>query len=306
MTQIKMSPRRTKLKKRIKLPMIKKLILSLSLLISTSLVFANTSFYIQAHQDDWQLFMGSSAMKDIKSGNKVVFIYTTAGNAAKPNPQDFWVARELAALESTKFATENDNVNCSISIVNGHNIKRCETGNAISYFMRIISGDISSLRVGESIGSTIDSSTSYASWNDFHSTLKQIILDEKTSGSVWINAPEFCTCLLSGSNPDHLDTARAVYFATTGEGWGRVWYLDYIIRTKDINTSQEDYMNKVSTFMIYDRTMQENYIVNGRGESTYCESDSSASLYSQWLLREYRRSDNGINAVGCSPCPSTN
>ena len=39
-------------------------------------------FYIGAHQDDWQLFMSPQAYYDLIADNtRVVFIYTTAGDA---------------------------------------------------------------------------------------------------------------------------------------------------------------------------------------------------------------------------------
>ena len=42
--------------------------------------FTSVSYSIQAHQDDWQLFMGSKIMADLNvSGRKVVFITLTAG-----------------------------------------------------------------------------------------------------------------------------------------------------------------------------------------------------------------------------------
>ncbi len=43
--------------------------------------YARLSFYVVAHQDDWQLFMGYYAHNDISDKNsKTVFIYTTSGN----------------------------------------------------------------------------------------------------------------------------------------------------------------------------------------------------------------------------------
>ena len=40
------------------------------------------SFYFAAHEDDWQLFMNSSAFQDvIKGAAKTVFVHLTAGDA---------------------------------------------------------------------------------------------------------------------------------------------------------------------------------------------------------------------------------
>jgi hypothetical protein len=46
--------------------------------------YNSTSFYIVAHQDDWQYFMGINAAHDLKNpGTKVVFLFITAGDACK-------------------------------------------------------------------------------------------------------------------------------------------------------------------------------------------------------------------------------
>jgi LmbE family N-acetylglucosaminyl deacetylase len=42
----------------------------------------SVAFYVGAHQDDWQLFMSPQAYYDLTtSGTRVVFIYTTFGEA---------------------------------------------------------------------------------------------------------------------------------------------------------------------------------------------------------------------------------
>src|ERR1700761_6558189 len=59
--------------------------------------YSNLCYYIVAHQDDWQLFYGQQAFSDlIEPGARVVFIYTTAGDAG--GSEDWWRAREQGAL----------------------------------------------------------------------------------------------------------------------------------------------------------------------------------------------------------------
>ena len=60
--------------------------------------YSSLAFYVTAHQDDWELFRGQQAYKDLAtSTNKVVFIYVTAGDAGRTN--GWWEARERGALQ---------------------------------------------------------------------------------------------------------------------------------------------------------------------------------------------------------------
>lgn len=79
----------------------------------------STLFYAVGHQDDWQLFMNPNAYHDarIEPNTKVVFIYTTAGDAGRndgplegpaPGAADdpttpYYVARENGAIEAARF-----------------------------------------------------------------------------------------------------------------------------------------------------------------------------------------------------------
>src|SRR5947209_5394289 len=58
-------------------------------------------FYISAHQDDWQLFRGERAYRDLRApGLRVVFVYTTAGDSGDGPGASWWRARERGALAS--------------------------------------------------------------------------------------------------------------------------------------------------------------------------------------------------------------
>jgi hypothetical protein len=52
-------------------------------MVTTSTFAASsTSFYVVAHEDDWQLFMGLNAALDVPApDSKTVFVHTTAGDA---------------------------------------------------------------------------------------------------------------------------------------------------------------------------------------------------------------------------------
>src|SRR5690348_6845283 len=64
--------------------------------------FAEVSFYVVAHADDWQLFMHPNVFNDlITPSGKVVFIITTAGDAGAN--ELFWAAREEGMKSSIRF-----------------------------------------------------------------------------------------------------------------------------------------------------------------------------------------------------------
>src|SRR3954451_16357350 len=65
-------------------------------------LYAQISFYIVAHADDWLLFMQPNAHKDlVDSHNKVVFIISTAGDAGED--EKYWCAREEGIKSSIRF-----------------------------------------------------------------------------------------------------------------------------------------------------------------------------------------------------------
>src|SRR5438105_14248227 len=106
--------------------------------------YSTVSFYIVAHQDDWQLFMTPDAYDDlIAPSTKTVFIYTTAGDAGKDSV--YWLAREKGALRSVQYALDTHKSppkepTCSQKSNAGHQIQYCEYKNSGSYFLRLPDG----------------------------------------------------------------------------------------------------------------------------------------------------------------------
>ena len=99
--------------------------------------------FVVAHEDDWQLFMGDIAARQIRSGDSVSFIYLTAGDDGRDSL--YWHTRERAALQSTRVAIGRDasdasQVSCSIRTVLDHAIQQCAVGNTKSYFLRLPDG----------------------------------------------------------------------------------------------------------------------------------------------------------------------
>jgi LmbE family N-acetylglucosaminyl deacetylase len=189
------------------------------------------SFFVQAHQDDWQVHMGSfvdpagiqGAFEDLRSGGKVVLIFTTAGDAGKA--ENWWKAREEGARLSVEFGVVGVGKSSlawkkTIEKYNGHAIERCEFGKAVCIFMRLPDGgagqgfpprneSLEQCRNSNQILHAVDGSEAYQSWSDVTNTLRAILEIESLNqgNTIWINA--IGPGPLSGHS-DHENTAYAV------------------------------------------------------------------------------------------------
>jgi hypothetical protein len=198
----------------------------------------STSFYVVAHEDDWQLFMGRNAALDvIAPGSKTVFIHTTAGDAGLGTgtggtPEPYYLARENAALRAIRFLANigvtgaGPNAVATTITINGKALHRVAYRQTVAYFLRLPDGNVNSgngyaatgnqslrlLAIGAipSI-SAIDGSASYRGWADLAATLRGILVYEATgSTDVWINAPDPDPIINPGDHPDHVYTGVAM------------------------------------------------------------------------------------------------
>ncbi|KAF0700783.1 Aste57867_8736 [Aphanomyces stellatus] len=151
-------------------------------------------FYIVAHQDDHELFMANNYHKSLGDRNtKVVFIYTTAGDASLGDP---WRdAREYGTLAATQAWIERLGDYSAeqrprwVDVwANGrrHGVRAVVIGNAIHYLLRI-----SETRANEAfmdlmnnrwaVGPMDDRNNKYVNRNDFKDTLRAILEREADS-----------------------------------------------------------------------------------------------------------------------------
>jgi hypothetical protein len=158
------------------------------------------SFYLSAHQDDWQLFMNPSAFRDILDGNtKCVFIHMTAGDAglgigSGGRKHPLYLARENGAESAIRFMADSDNRPpveevASTMAFHGHPIHRVCYRNTVSYFLRVPDGSpagtgyadtgyqsLKRLADGQiDLLSVIDGTTAYHGWKDLLTTLRSVI-----------------------------------------------------------------------------------------------------------------------------------
>lgn len=238
----------------------------------------DVSFSIQAHQDDWQLFMSSKIVADLNASGKVVFITLTAGDAGNGtgaysagNP--FYLSRELGSVYSSKFAADITSVatpapvpTAVTAVINSHNITKYVYGNTVNYFLRLPDGNgdgngfpitgnksLQKLKLGTIASLTaIDNSATYTSWANLTTTIQQIILAEKgADNQVWIYTASLDNVFNPGDHSDHLYTAHAGQDAVSALLWvGEAEFIDYASASMSSNLSSTDHENAAAIFNV--------------------------------------------------------
>jgi LmbE family N-acetylglucosaminyl deacetylase len=258
---------------------------------------AQTDLVIVAHQDDWQLFMGDALVKRLHSGDRVIFVYLTAGDDGRDST--YWKTRERAALQSTKLAdglSPRSPVRCGVADVEGHPITKCEVGNTTSYFFRLPDGrrngrgfaayghrSLRKLRAGQDSSlNAIDSSTTYKSWSELARTVAALAVTDSAKLVVHTTDPNIAI------NPhDHFDHRVAgllVKELGRRNHWNVVYYVGYALGTRAANRSSDDVRTKTQLFLAYDQEM----LAANPGWSAYREHPA---FYSACMQRTYARRD---------------
>jgi hypothetical protein len=248
--------------------------------------YTSSSFYIIAHQDDWQLFMGKDAWDDMETpGRKVVFIYLTAGDACNKTGNcayqiPYFISREEGAKNSVFLATDRSAsppsgidrpVNNPV-IINNHTMMKWQYKNVVKYFLRLPDGHLHLNKNSHSECSfdpqdstyinlfrrgilprlsDITGTTSYPDWSDLVTTIKTILHAEGTY-PVCIHAPEFIRSLNTGTHPDHRETGLIVEnLVNQTRGVDVTYYIDYQSRSFPINLNDRDIMRETGLFAAY-------------------------------------------------------
>ena len=249
------------------------------------------TFYVGAHQDDWELFHGNAAMNDIATSDKrVVFIYASAGDAGRTD--GWWEARERGAVAAVRSAIGAAPLTMDYVRANGHPVLRYRTRNSASYFLRLPDGkfreglgypstnneSLSQLRDTGKAVTAVDKSTTYQTWSDFRQTLQAIMDTERllVPGDVhpWVNAPDYfgadnshpdCqnaeTCN-SCDHPDHKAVADALRQFVSGT-FSRRWWVGYETRNRPENLNAPDLLLKAKAFLAYSTAVQDETTANG-------------------------------------------
>lgn len=257
-----------------------------------------TDFFLVAHQDDWQLFMGDIAFRTIRRGNHAVFIYVTAGDENRE--PDYWKTRERAALQSTRLAanvTDTATSDCGTVVILEHAIRRCTIANTVSFFMRLPDGRrdgsgfernaFQSLRKlrGRKIPmiTTVDTSATYRGWTDVLATVQELVRRENSRASlVTIHASDPNAGINPRDHSDHRESGLIAASIRKNRGWTSIYYVGYALAARPDNRSREQASQKTALFLAYNREM----MIANRAWSTYADRPR---FYSMCMLRTYSR-----------------
>lgn len=286
--------------------------------------YSDVSFFIVAHPDDWQLFMGSDAYNTIQeftpgkeefAKRKAVFIYITAGNLHDDDdrkscmcidPQNpngphipYWKVREVGAnnsihLAACRFGSKGGApapyAEPRVDIINGHQVINYHYKNTSSYFLRIKAGNF---RLWDSnpqmsIG-TVDSLSTYIDYPDVANTLYYIYKKEMgidvPAKNPSFHFPDWDTTYNPGDHPDHYLSGKAA--AQAAKMLSDEWsscFPEHMHVGYDIQNLPEN----LSTVDVQNKAAI---------TSAYCLSllDHNAwaewgGLYQEWCKRDYFRS----------------
>jgi LmbE family N-acetylglucosaminyl deacetylase len=260
---------------------------------------AHHDVFIVAHEDDWQLFMGDIASRQIRAGDSVSFIYLTAGDDGRDSL--YWRTRERAALQSTRVAIRRDAsdstpVRCSITTVLDHAIQQCAVANTKSYFLRLPDGkrngagfashDYQSLRKlrGRKIRvvNAIDGSAEYNGWEDLTATVSSIIGSASPDRDVVVHASDPSIAANPHDHFDHRMAGLLVEDLRRTQLWNTQYYVGYAIATRAANRSTDEAREKTAIFLAYDKEMR-------RVNPKWSAYDEHRQFYSECMLRTYGR-----------------
>lgn len=264
-----------------------------------------TDLFVVAHEDDWQLFMGDIAARQLLAGDSVSFIYLTAGDGGRDSP--YWRTRERAALKSTRVAIGRDAsdsaaVRCSMTTVLNHAIKQCVVANTKSYFLRLPDGkrngsgftshDYQSLRKlrGKKIAvvNAIDGSSAYNGWEDLTVTVSSIIGSDSPGRNVVVHTSDPSIAVNPHDHFDHRMVGLLVEDLRRTQRWKTQYYVGYALATRAANRSTDQAREKTAIFLAYDSEMR-------RANPKWSAYEEHPGFYSECMLRTYARKAGSSN-----------
>jgi LmbE family N-acetylglucosaminyl deacetylase len=252
--------------------------------------------FVVAHQDDWQVFMGDVAASRAANG-AVTFIYLTAGDDGR-DPR-YWVARERAALRSTRVALASagaGEMDCQWISVRDHRVRQCTLGNDRSFFLRLPDGNrngagfsrygyqsMRRLRSGKIAEITsVDSSAIYRDWDDLVATVRQLIESSGQPNAV-VHTMDPSIKVNPHDHFDHRIAGLIVDGLRATERWRVRYYVGYALTSRAPNRSNEQVRAKTAMFLAYDEEIQ-------RENPKWSAYREHPAFYSQSMLRTYARS----------------
>ena len=261
-----------------------------------------TSFYISAHQDDWQLFMNPNVYKSIKNEDeKTVIIHLTAGDAGHGiSNNDYYKAREEGSLRAIRFISNSfssgiDKLETWETVkINKKKILRYSYDGNIVYLLRLPDGNgtgegypihnnksLEKLYKKEVINlHSIDSTANYKTKTDLIKTLSKLVQKESKNSKIQIN---LANTNLADQPEDHSDhRTSSLFFQEVAKQIGGLelrLYLNYKTSTLPKNIIEEDFINNIGAW---------GATTSGIGESGH--PSTWDTIHNEWLSRQYYKS----------------
>ncbi len=286
----------------------KSLLLLIFLFNFTTVFSQNTSVYVAAHPDDWQLFMNPNAYTDLKSPDqKVIFLHTTAGDGGSGIGTNYYLAREEGSLRAIRFMSNTfseglgSNMNKTTVTINGHQVLKFSYRNAIAYFLRLPDGNLNGngypLHNSTSLKklyngtistiSAIDGSTTYNSLSDLELTIQSIIETAANSiDQITFNLADDDSSINPGDHSDHINSS--LILQDVAENIGGVTmnlYTEYATNSKPQNVLNEDLLISAGT-----------WAATASGISDYAYNNSTwDTIHNVWIGKQYFRTKSAVS-----------
>ena len=229
----------------------------------------DTDFYIVAHADDWQLFMGDKAWADVRAGHRVIFVQLgAASNASWLN----WEEGNQLSIESLAGADASEvYAACSWQTINGHPICKRSYKNTTSYYLRLPVAHhqtrhgfevskfqtLEQTRLGVNILESLgENATRYESFADLVSTLDSIVgmeVDASDTTGLIINAQDPDTQLNVNDHIDHVTAGCAASMIARKASARLRLYVDYNSQSWAENLDPQSVEVKTRLFTIFDK-----------------------------------------------------
>lgn len=249
----------------------------------------NVFFSVQAHQDDWQLYMSKKVLSDLTitaTTKRTVFITLTAGDEGNgtsitgTGTIPYYLARENGSVYSSKFLSdfsyqstpaEQFNVaplpTITTANINGHTITKYVYRNTVNYYLRLPDGNNTGAGYAgtgnqslqrlkqhaiKSITS-VDGVNKYTSWSDVTNTIKAIVFAEKiTGGQVWMYTTSLDTVTYPDEHSDHIYASTAAQEAVSNLAWVGIYeFVGYNSSDYPANLTTSEHLNESAFFGVY-------------------------------------------------------
>jgi LmbE family N-acetylglucosaminyl deacetylase len=283
-----------------------KLHLQIFLLFALSPLFffgQTTRVFVAAHQDDWQLFMGTKVFESAQNPtDRTVLLHLTAGDAGhKMGNDSYFRAREASALAAARFAVNanktgafyGDEMKREWLQIKGHIVLKYSYKQLSVYFLRLPdgNGDGSGFEANENKSleklfnrqiidfSTIDGQSTYSNKEDLVGTLKALLTEVKQNQALELHLTDTDSERNPGDHSDHRVASLFAQEASKGfESTSLHFYTGYHMKSLEPNLTPDEIKVKSALWGVSTAKLAD-----------HRHYSSWDSLHNAYLDREYVR-----------------